>query len=31
MIVGEDDLMWDSPVMANKIREQDTKAKIYFL
>ena len=29
MIVGEDDLMWDSLAMANKIKEQNSKAKIY--
>ena len=29
MIVGEDDLMWDSLAMANKIKEQNPKAKIY--
>lgn len=29
MIVGEDDLMWDSLTMANKIKEQSSKAKIY--
>lgn len=29
MIVGEDDLMWDSLAMANKIEEQNSKAKIY--
>ena len=29
MIVGEDDLMWDSLGMANKIKEQNPKAKIY--
>lgn len=29
MIVGEDDMMWDSLAMANKIKEQNPKAKIY--
>ena len=29
MIVGEDDLMWDSLAMANKIKEQNPKAMIY--
>lgn len=29
MIVGEDDLMWDSLAMANKIKEENPKAKIY--
>ena len=29
MIVGEDDMMWDSLAMANKIKEQNLKAKIY--
>ena len=29
MIVGEDDLMWDSLAMANKIKEQNPKAKSY--
>ena len=29
MIVGEDGLMWDSLVMANKIKEQNPKVKIY--
>ena len=29
MIVGEDDLMWDSLAMANKIKEQNPNAKIY--
>ena len=29
MIAGEDDLMWDSLAMANKIKEQNPKAKIY--
>ena len=29
MIVGEDDLMWDSLAMANKIKEQNPKAKMY--
>ena len=29
MIVGEDDFMWDSLAMANKIKEQNPKAKIY--
>lgn len=29
MIVGEDDLMWDSLAMANKIKEQNPKSKIY--
>ena len=29
MIVGEDDLMWDSLAMANKIKEQNSNAKIY--
>ncbi|OHO25011.1 acyl-CoA thioester hydrolase/BAAT C-terminal domain-containing protein [Streptococcus sp. HMSC034B04] len=29
LIVGEDDLMWDSLAMANKIKEQNPKAKIY--
>ena len=29
MIVGEDDLMWDSLAMANKIKEQNPEAKIY--
>ncbi|GAB7232609.1 acyl-CoA thioester hydrolase/BAAT C-terminal domain-containing protein [Facklamia hominis] len=29
MIVGEDDLMWDSLAMADKIKEQNPKAKIY--
>lgn len=29
MIVGEDDLMWDSLSMANKIKEENPKAKIY--
>ena len=29
MIVGEDDLMWDSLAMENKIKEQNPKAKIY--
>ncbi|WP_138159660.1 alpha/beta fold hydrolase [Peptoniphilus catoniae] len=29
MIVGEDDLMWDSLAMANKIKEQTPNAKIY--
>ena len=29
MIVGEDDLMWDSLAMANKIKEQTPSAKIY--
>lgn len=29
MIVGEDDLMWDSFAMANKIKEENPKAKIY--
>ena len=29
MIVGEDDLMWDSLAMANKIKEQNPKARIY--
>lgn len=29
MIVGEDDLMWDSLAMANKIKEENPKAMIY--
>lgn len=29
MIVGEDDLMWDSFAMAKKIKEQNPNAKIY--
>ena len=29
MIVGEDDMMWDSLAMANKIKEQNSKAMIY--
>ena len=29
MIVGEDDLMWDSLAMANKIKDQNPKARIY--
>ena len=29
MIVGEDDMMWDSLAMANKIKEQNPKANIY--
>ena len=29
MIVGEDDLMWDSLAMANKIKDQNPKSKIY--
>ena len=29
IIAGEDDLMWDSFGMANKIKEQNSKAKIY--
>ncbi|WP_277218507.1 acyl-CoA thioester hydrolase/BAAT C-terminal domain-containing protein [Peptoniphilus vaginalis] len=29
MLVGEDDLMWDSLAMANKIKEENPKAKIY--
>lgn len=29
MIAGEDDLMWDSLAMANKIKEENPKAKIY--
>lgn len=29
MIVGEDDMMWNSLAMANKIKEQNPKAKIY--
>ena len=29
MIVGEDDLMWDSLAKANKIKEENPKAKIY--
>lgn len=29
MIVGEDDMMWDSLAMANKIKEQNSKAKVY--
>ena len=29
MIAGEDDLMWDSLAMANKIKEQTPSAKIY--
>ena len=29
MIAGEDDLMWDSLAMANKIKEQNLSAKIY--
>ena len=29
MIAGEDDLMWDSLAMANKIKEQNPNAKIY--
>ena len=29
MIVGEDDLMWDSLSMANKIKDQNPNAKIY--
>ena len=29
MIVGEDDLMWDSLAMANKIKDQNPNAKIY--
>ena len=29
MIVGEDDLMWDSLAMANKIKEQNPNAKLY--
>ena len=29
MIVGEDDMMWDSLAMANKIKEQNHNAKIY--
>ena len=29
LIVGEDDMMWDSLAMANKIKEQNPKAKIY--
>ena len=29
MIVGEDDMMWDSLAMANKIKEQNPNAKIY--
>lgn len=29
MIVGEDDLMWDSLAMANKIKAQNPKSKIY--
>lgn len=29
MIVGEDDLMWDSHAMANKIKEENPKAMIY--
>ncbi|KXB58110.1 acyl-CoA thioester hydrolase/BAAT C-terminal domain-containing protein [Gemelliphila asaccharolytica] len=29
MIVGEDDMMWNSLAMANKIKEQNSKAMIY--
>lgn len=29
MVVGEDDMMWDSLAMANKIKEQNPKANIY--
>ena len=29
LIVGEDDMMWDSLAMANKIKEQNPKANIY--
>lgn len=29
MIVGEDDLMWDSFAMAQKIKEKNPNAKIY--
>ena len=29
MIVGEDDLMWDSLAMANKIKDQNPNAKVY--